>query len=97
MVGMVDTVETPQLPREVLEIKANALVATLEMVQQHLATLSLEVNKVLDQMHNLDSSYGIKPDDKVEAISRAIADARKSMPHLEHLSDEDLLKMFGRK
>lgn len=92
---MTDTAP-PQLPREVLELKANALVATLEMVQQHLSSLALEVNKVLDQMHNLDASYGISPSDTPEALAAVLENARKVMPNLEHLSDEALLKMFGR-
>lgn len=85
------------MPPELLMLRGNSAVAMLRTLSAHFKLRAKEIDELLETIGTLDKSYGVEAltaDGEIAALLKA---ARESMPHLAHLSDEVLLKTFGKK
>jgi hypothetical protein len=85
------------MPPEVLMLRGNTAVAMLQTLSAHFKARAKEIDDLLGTVDALDKSYGIEALNANGEIAALLKVAREAMPHLAHLSDEVLLKTFGKK
>ena len=85
------------MPPEVLMLRGNSTIAMLRTLSAHFKLRAKEIDDLLLTIDTLDKSYGIEALTADGEVTALLKTARETMPHLAHLSDEVLLKTFGKK
>lgn len=94
---MADQVETIPMPPEVLRLRGDAAVALLRILAEEYSAKAAQITDFLNNLDTLDKSYGMEALTGQGGTENLLATVRKAMPHLAHLSDDILIKTFGKK
>ena len=93
---MAETKDAVPMPPEVLMLRGNATISMLRTLSAHFKLRAKEIDDLLGTIDTLDTSYGVEALTAESGVATLLKTARETMPHLSHLSDEVLLKTFGK-
>ena len=94
---MSDTRDTLPLPPEILRLRGDAAISLLQLMLTEYKERAAIIEEFFTNIDALDKSYGMEAMSGKDGAANLLATTRKAMPHLAHLSDEILIKTFGKK